>query len=1017
MNSRRFLLESLELRQLLAGDVCLASDPIERIAEGESASPAIARVATSGFSATADTLATALPAAAIHPPFILPAFGSDLLAEDANLVAAVRNDALAGVSEGNRSPTLHLFDRQDDDTLVESAAIALQFSPTHVVLTDRLVIAIGSSPDADSTGTQGPRTVLLVVSRDDLADRSTISLDGGLAGIAHHDDRLFVSTYQPPGFPPQLFLPPLPVTATVFDVSGDSISRIASGELPHAITDNAIAGDDLLVVEQIPQTETSGENAPEGTTASSGTPVDSPQHLVRYRIVDDAIVKIATLQLTADSNLQTRISKDGQTAVVFGQHQRLLFPAVVDGPQAGFSVALIDLSDDQPQLFQAVALATRNSQVKVEIGERAVVVADGRNSLLVVDTDQSIDIDAQSRVTRIELPGIPNQTFPGITGVTELSPDRFAIVRQSYTTTSEGDETVARRQAELLTLSLNDHTVLAQEIPSNAVLAVFSPSSAIPTLVGLGPELVAHQAEQIVIGDLDDSGHFNLRASIGLPHVLEIDVDDHRLLLRQIDQLIQYRWDNLDHAIVTPLGEPLPPPSAVDDIIRRNSDARDRYLDVLTNDQVINALGDVRIAELIDAPAGVEIATGGNVLRLTDEALGSEGTFEFQYVLQQGSQRASATVTLTLFRFDDADVRRAVERIVVRTAEDLGVSASEVRVSSQRRFTDIPMPVHHSDRIDNPLGGQFGVVVDVAVGDQLYRYAANFEGDVAQLSSQPLDQVMQLSLKATDVEGNTIESVRTGDEFFLEVSAQDLREFGFGVFAVAFDLPLPINQLELTGEVVLLGKFDDFGDPVTAAGIDEFHALEAMIEHPGTDTQGVVRFGVRAIAGGEVTLALNPAESRGAELLLRGRDDEVSPLEVVFGSLTINIDGIQPTDTDASGAVTPSDALRVINFLGIYGAVDVDDLPALADAAEGEDTELHLRSMRRLDTNADGLISARDALNVINDLARLFSRDDDAAEGESVAAIRSVDAAFAGNVLAGDFLSDDDDDDRFPGRG
>ncbi|WP_182865865.1 dockerin type I domain-containing protein [Rhodopirellula sp. JC639] len=1016
MNSRSFRLESLEPRQLLAGDVCLASDPVERIGADQPPPPVAGMIAPAGLSAVADTPPSVLGGATNQLPFILPVFGTDLLAEDGNLVAAVRNDALSGVVEDAQAPaTLHLFNRQDDNSLAEAVAIDLQFSPANVILTDQLVIAIGPSPRGDSTGATDLQTVLLVVSRDDFADRSTVRLDGGLAGVAHRDDRLFVSTSQPLNVPPQPFLPP-PVRVTVYDVDGDSISPIAAGQLAHPVTDNMVVGDDLLVVEQMIQTETSDENGPAGVTGLSYTPDESPHFLVRYRIVDDSIVKIASLQLTADSDLQAEISEDGQTAVVFGQHQRLLFPAVVDGPQAGFSVALIDLSDDQPQRFQSVPVATRNSQVKVEIGEHAVVVADGRNSLLVVDTDPSIDIDAESRVTRIELPGIPNQTFPGITDVTELTPDRYAIVRQSYTTRFDGDAAVEHREAELLTLSLEDHSIVTDDIPSNAALAIFSPSSSVPTLVRLGPEQIAHQAKQIVVGDIDDSGHFHQRATIELSHVLEIDVDENRLLLRHIDQLTEYRWDDLDHTIVTPLGEPLPAPNAVDDVFRRNSDARDRYLDVLENDHVVNALGDARIAELIDAPAGVQIATGGNVLRLTDEALGSEGTFEFQYVLQQGSRRATATVTLTLYRFDDADVRRAVQQIVAQTAEDLGVGESEVRVSSQRRFTDVPMPIHHSDRIENPLGGQFGVVVDVAVGDQLYRYAANFEGDVAQLSSRQLDQVMQLGLKATDAEGHTIESIRTGDEFFLEVTARDLREFGFGVFAVAFDLPLPVNQLEATGEVVLLGKFDDFGDPVTASGIDEFHALEALIEHPGSEPQAVVRFGVRAIAGGEVTLRLDPAESRGAELLLRGRDDEVSPLEVIFGSLTIDIDGIQPTDTDASGAVTPSDALRVINFLGIYGAVDVDDLPALADAAEAEDTERQLRSMQRLDTNADGLISARDALNVINDLARLFRNEDDAAEVESDATMGSVDAALASDFLAGDFLSDDDDE-RFPALG
>ena len=229
--------------------------------------------------------------------------------------------------------------------------------------------------------------------------------------------------------------------------------------------------------------------------------------------------------------------------------------------------------------------------------------------------------------------------------------------------------------------------------------------------------------------------------------------------------------------------------------------------------------------------------------------------------------------------------------------------------------------------------------------------------------------------------GEAIEGIRPGDEFFIEVVAKDVRTFGEGVFAVAFDLPIPAANLELTGEVQLLGDWDQIGED-TLTAIDEFHALENLIEHPGNASQPVVRFGVRAIAGGEVVLQLDPAERRGAELLLRGVDEVISPFEVDFGSLTLEIDGVRPTDTDGNGTVTPTDALRVINFLGVFGSVAVDELDALMPGdSEGENL-IELAAMRRLDVNADGQISARDALGVINELARSFTGT--TGEGESL---------------------------------
>ncbi|MCS7465941.1 dockerin type I domain-containing protein [Stieleria sp. ICT_E10.1] len=1015
MKSRCSFVEPLESRRLLAGDVCLASDPIERISgDVFPVSGNVVQVfpytppAGIGFAPSFPPQflpAPLFPGAGIDAPLMLPAGGADLLVEAGGLVAAVRTNFFAGAAAELPPATLHLFDRQDDGSLEESASIELPLAPREVLLTDQLVIVVGSSPRGIPTGTRGAETVVWTVARNDLTDRNTIRLDGLFAAVARRDDRLFVSTFQPSQFTPQFDSPPsFTHTVTVFDTSGGSLSRIASGELPNAVLDEMVVGDDILVVEQTGSSETDVERA-SSRDATWIAPTELAHHLVRYRIVGDDIERIASLELSADFNLRTEISADGRTAVVFGQHN-VVFPAVVDGPQAGYSVALIDLSEDQPKLFQSVDLATRNRQTLADIGERALVIADGRNALIVVDIDQSIDVDAENRVTRIELPGIPDQTYPGITSVTELSPETFAIVRRSYATSIDPVERLSRREVELLTLSLDDHSVVAQSVPDHSALAIFTPSSPRPTLIGLGLFLTPLEARQLVVGRIDGSGQFDQQATIELDDVVEIDADENRLLLRQIDQLIEYRWDSLDDPIVTPLGDPLPAPTAVDDVFRRNSEARDRYLNVLENDQILGYLGNARIVELIDAPAGVVIATGGNVLRLTEEALGSEGTFEFRYVLQQGSQRASAKVTLTLFRYDDDDVRQAVDRVIARAGEDLGVDASDLQIGAVRRFTDRPMPSDPAAGIENPLGGQFGILVDLRVGDQLYRYAANFQDDVVRLSNQPLRRVMELSMRAMDADGNTVASIQSGDEFFIEVIAQDLREFGLGVFAVAFDLPLPVNQLDLTGELMLLGKFDEIGESITARGIDEFSALEALIEHPGSAPQAVVRIGVRAIAGGRVTLQLDPAESLGAELLLRGRNDEVSPLEVDFGSLTLNIDGIEPTDTDASGAVTPSDALRVINFLGVYGSVLVDDLPTLSSRVEGEDGEQRLRSMRRLDTNADGLISARDALHVINDLARLFNREDGSGSGGSNAEAESVDAA-----IASDFLSDDDDDD------
>lgn len=991
MKSRRPACESFEPRQLLAGDVCLADAPIERIAATESAPLVVTQgFEGEGIGVPAVKRIDALNShAMVVSPVIWDLAGMDLVEEQGGQVVAIRSHFHPSVPIADRPlATAYFFDRQDNGSLVQSGSVELPFMPRKLILTDEMLMVVGSAASVFPAGGDvvanfpirpvGESTVLLAINRDDLDQRTTITMDGFLVTAAVTDDRLYVSTLMPPSFDHFMMVPPSPLMhlVTVFDTSGSVPVRASSGELPSAVTADMIVGDDIVMLER--STYDAVIPLIGGVPGEAvRMPMDNGweelgSRLIRYRINGSEIDEVASLELPDGYQLRSEISADGKSAVVYATASLYRVADVAWVNQVASSVHLIDLSEDQPSLFETIDLSTRGFGVLAEIGSRAFVVADGKDSLIVVNTDQAIDIDSQNRVRRIALPGDPNRLYPGVTSVTEVTPDIYVIARQTSPATN-GSATIRPSSIyEILTLSLSEGAIVSQSIVDGTTIAVFAPDSASPHLIHLYPMFGETDRKQLIVASIDDAGQFVARESIDLAGTLEIDADENRAILRQIDQLVEYRWDDIENPIQTPLGDPLPAPIAIDDVFERNAESLDRYLDVLANDQLVGhaAVGLPQIIELIGAPAGVTIAPGNQVLRLTGDAALSDGTFEFEYVLRQGKLQSTASVTLTLFRYTDTDIQQAVERIISQAAEDLGVEASEIRVGSQQRWTSRVMPSRFGDSVPNPLGGQFGVIVDLVVADELYRYAANFENDVARLNSRRLATVMSLSMRVVDADGNGLETVKTGDEFFVEVTADDLRDFGQGVFAVAFDLPIPTNQVELTGEIVLLGEFDDIGSPTLDEGIDEFNAIEVLFEHPGNASQSVVRFGMRAIAGGDVSLRLDPAESLGAELLLRGVDDEVSPVEVDFGVLDFVIDGIEPTDTDANGAVTPSDALRVINFLGLYGSVPIEQLEALSSDGEGEVRVVELNAMRRLDTNADGKISARDALQVINKLAR-----------------------------------------------
>ena len=99
----------------------------------------------------------------------------------------------------------------------------------------------------------------------------------------------------------------------------------------------------------------------------------------------------------------------------------------------------------------------------------------------------------------------------------------------------------------------------------------------------------------------------------------------------------------------------------------------------------------------------------------------------------------------------------------------------------------------------------------------------------------------------------------------------------------------------------------------------------------------------------------------------------------------------QQTRRLINGSVTAGDALGVINFLNRYGNVELMNLEATVrgTGAEGEDAmAIELAQMRRLDTSRDDVITAIDALMIVNDLHRqAFAVSSNDFVGESEASV------------------------------
>ncbi|MEM9589240.1 MAG: dockerin type I domain-containing protein, partial [Planctomycetota bacterium] len=180
------------------------------------------------------------------------------------------------------------------------------------------------------------------------------------------------------------------------------------------------------------------------------------------------------------------------------------------------------------------------------------------------------------------------------------------------------------------------------------------------------------------------------------------------------------------------------------------------------------------------------------------------------------------------------------------------------------------------------------------------------------------------------------------------------------------------------------GRFDQVGL------IDSLGATRDSVT-PTFETEALIAtVPMVAVGSGVVSLQAQYPDDTPDEVLLYGADAviEEASTQVVGTELTVFRDYHNQTsvfDVDASGTVTPLDALLIINALNRYNSEI--SIP-VADPSG-------LNPNYFYNVNADEFISARDALNVINELNRNPSQPN--AEGEAALAVgldRSSDDEF-----------------------
>ncbi|MEO8496453.1 MAG: dockerin type I domain-containing protein [Planctomycetota bacterium] len=214
--------------------------------------------------------------------------------------------------------------------------------------------------------------------------------------------------------------------------------------------------------------------------------------------------------------------------------------------------------------------------------------------------------------------------------------------------------------------------------------------------------------------------------------------------------------------------------------------------------------------------------------------------------------------------------------------------------------------------------------------------------------------VVDFRIEAINAAAEVLNEVKAGQEFHLQVSANDLRADGAGVFAayadvrfsdnadigaVEFGTDYP-NGRSATSRPGLLDEIGAFGgtSPLRS-GPHEVFKVPVTVPHPG-----------------KFTVTLIPAEGEGHEVLLYGEDDAVPAETIQYPTLTLTVlptftNLANPLDVNEDGRVTAQDALIVINEMNMNGVRPLTN-------PTGEPPFW--------DVTGDDFLSPRDALIVIN---------------------------------------------------
>lgn len=190
-----------------------------------------------------------------------------------------------------------------------------------------------------------------------------------------------------------------------------------------------------------------------------------------------------------------------------------------------------------------------------------------------------------------------------------------------------------------------------------------------------------------------------------------------------------------------------------------------------------------------------------------------------------------------------------------------------------------------------PTTAQVGQQTYVILGTDLAGNSVNQSVTVTVAGATPKD--VQLILKVVDANGNVLNNLNVGQEFFLAAFVSDTRPDSdgplFGVFSFYTDVTYTSN-VQVNGTIDHQNLYTGglSGNTTTTGLIDEAGGFANTLTALGRGEFPLFRVPMKAIAGGNVTFAANPRETDGLDLTVFG-GPLVQSEDVNFGTTTATV--------------------------------------------------------------------------------------------------------------------------------